>query len=260
MVDINKIRARLAKLKEQNSGAGKDAWRWRPEEGEYQVRLLPWADDPDDPIKTLQFYFGLKKYGLLAPCQFDKPDPVSEFQKALYEDGTVDAKEYAKKLYPKNQGHIPIIVRGEEDKGVRLWRFSPTVQERIYELFLKKGVGVINDPKEGRDLLVKFETKAGKRFRDTSVDVDFEKTPLSDNPKKAKEWLNSIPTLDDKYELLSYDELKKVVDDWFNGADEEGEASGDGTERGGDNKNNEEAKEKAFEEMDEMFEEVMKDD
>ena len=41
---------------------------------------------------------------------------------------------------------------------------------------------------------------------------------LNENKKQAKLWLDSIPSLDDMYELKSYDELEKIVNDWLNGS------------------------------------------
>ena len=42
---------------------------------------------------------------------------------------------------------------------------------------------------------------------------------LNENKKQAKEWLDNIPSLDDMYELKSYDALEKIVNDWLNGDD-----------------------------------------
>jgi len=49
--------------------------------------------------------------------------------------------------------------------------------------------------------------------------------------KKAKEWIDSIPDLDEMYTCKTYEELEKIVNDWLNGDD--AESSDDlGTSRG----------------------------
>lgn len=217
MINIDKIQQKLKELKRENQKSGNTQdWLWRPAVGEYSVRLLPWQDDPSDPVKCFYFYFGIEKYGLLAPYQFDKPDPIKEFQKKLYQEGSEKSKDLAKKLYAKPQGYAPVIVRGEEDKGARVWRFSPQTYERILSFFMKKGIKPINDPKNGRDLSVVLEKDPKKRYPTTTVDLEFDSTPLSEDAKQATEWMESIPNLSEKFEEKSYEELKSLLDKWLN--------------------------------------------
>lgn len=253
MIDVDKIKAKLASLRRENKGNGDHNWRWRSGEGNHKVRLLPWPDSAEDPIKVLYFYFGIKPYGILAPAQFDKPDPVKEFQTKLYKEGTDEAKEIAKKLYSKPRAFVPVIVRDEEDKGVRIWEFNPNVAEQIYEMFLDKEIGAINDFKTGRDLKIKVSKPAGKKFAEIKVTPSMEKTVLSADKEQVKTWTSSIPSLNDKFTPMSYDELKKTLDDWFNG--NEPDASTDGTEKGGDKK----SKTDMSSEFDDVFEQLNKE-
>jgi hypothetical protein len=57
---------------------------------------------------------------------------------------------------------------------------------------------------------------------------------LSPNASTSKQWLESIPDVNKMFELKSYEELSKIVNDWVEGGMP---TESDGTQRGGnDNK------------------------
>src|ERR1700676_4774567 len=104
---------------------------WKPEPGEHKVRGLPNKFAQDGmPLIERWFYFIGENRGFLAPKQFGKPDPVNEFIRSLYQSGKKEDREVAKKLQPKMYAYMPIIVRGQEDKGVQIWKFSKNVYQR----------------------------------------------------------------------------------------------------------------------------------
>ena len=155
-LDLEKIRQKVAELNGELKKNRFSDWRWAPpESGECLIRALPWKDSDGQPIKERNFYYNIGiKGGALSPTQFQKPDPVREFIKKLYKDDTDASKELAKKLYPSMRGYIPVIVRGEEDKGVRIWPFSPKIYKRLYAMLIDADIGDFTDPLEGRDLKV----------------------------------------------------------------------------------------------------------
>ena len=125
-LDFDAIRQKLEKL----SGNTKNrSSMWKPTEGEEaSVRLLSFKDNDGQPFKELWFYYNIgNNRGLLAPNQFGNPDPIQELITKLRDEGTKESYELAKKLYPKMRTYAPVIVRGEEDKGVQIWGL-----ERLY--------------------------------------------------------------------------------------------------------------------------------
>ena len=46
-------------------------------------------------------------------------------------------------------------------------------------------------------------------------------TKLASDAKQAKEWINNIPDIDSIFQLKSYDELSKIINDWLAGDEEE---------------------------------------
>ena len=230
-IDLEAIRKKLGQLSGNNS---KRNTMWRPQEGEeHTVRLLSFQDNDGQPFQERYFYYNIgNNPGLLAPYQFQKPDPIQELITKLRDDGSKESYELAKKLYPKMRTYAPVIVRGEEDKGVRLWAFGKTVYQSLLNIMLDEDYGDITDPSDGRDVKVVCNKPPGRMWAMTEVRPRGKGTPLSSDTNQAADWVRNIPDLDELFTLKSYAELEKIVNDWLNGDD--GSTDGDdGTSRGG---------------------------
>jgi hypothetical protein len=119
-IDLEAIRKRVAQL----SGNYKNSsiQLWKPGVGEYKIRGLAWKNAPEgSPIIEKWFYYLGNGPGILTPNQFGKPDPIQDLIRKLYSSGKPEDKTLAKKLLPKMRAYLPIIVRGEEAKGVQVW-------------------------------------------------------------------------------------------------------------------------------------------
>lgn len=228
-INMDAIRKKLGQLSGQNS---KKNTMWRPEEGsETTVRLLAYPNNDGQPFKELMFYYNIgNNPGLLSPYQFGKPDPIQELITKLRDEGTKESYELAKKLYPKMRCYAPVVVRGEESKGVRIWSFGKMVYQSLLNIMLDEDYGDITDPLDGRDIKVVCTKAPGRQWATTEVRPRGKTSALNEDNKQAKEWMSNIPNLDDMYTCKSYNELEKIVNDWLNG-DESG--SSEGTFRGG---------------------------
>jgi hypothetical protein len=228
-INFDAIRKRLDNL---SGNTKKSSTSWKPKEGEeYTVRLLSFPNNDGQPFKELWFYYNIgNNPGLLTPNQFGKPDPIQELITKLRNEGTKDSYELAKKLYPKMRCYAAVIVRGEEDKGVQIWGFGKQVYQALLGIMLDEDYGDITDPESGRDVKVKCFKPQGKKFAETEVMPRGKASPLSPTPTAAKQWLESIPDVNKMFELKSYDELSKIVNDWVEGGMP---TDGDGTTRGG---------------------------
>jgi hypothetical protein len=225
-IDFEAIRKKLERL----SGANRNrSAMWKPTEGEeHVVRLLSFPDNEGQPFQERWFYYGIgNNRGLLAPYQFSDPDPVQELITTLRDDGSKESYELAKKLYPKMRTYAPVIVRGEEDKGVQIWGFGKTVYQTLLGIMLDEDYGDITDPTSGRDIKVACVKQPGRKWAMTEVRPRGRQSKLSSKSDQAKEWLDSIPNLSDIYQCKSYDELSKIVNDWLNDDND----SGDGFEK-----------------------------
>jgi hypothetical protein len=112
--------------------------------------------------------------------------------------------------------YAPIIVRGEEDKGVQIWGFGKMVYQALLNIMLDEDYGDITDPLEGRDVKVTCTREAGRKWATTTVRPRGKETALSANKPQATEWMSGIPDPTGMYECKSYDELTKIINDWLN--------------------------------------------
>jgi len=210
------------------SNNGNSVW-FRPDDGDTDIRIIPTPDGL--PFAERWFYYNIgSNPGLLAPYQFGDPDPIQELITKLRDEGTKESYELAKKLYPTMRYYAPVVVRGEEDKGVRLWSFGKTVYQSLLNIMLDEDYGDITDPTDGRDIKVVCTKAPGRQWATTEVRPRGKVSKLG-TAANAKQWLESVPTLDDMYDEKSYDALSKIVNDWLNG-DEESTSNEGGTTRG----------------------------
>ena len=233
-IDFDAIRKKLNTLSGQNK---KSTIMWRPEEGkDYNIRIVPIPNNDGQPFVDRWYYYGIggeKASAILAPYQFQKKDPIQDLINKLREDGSDASKDLAKKLYPKMRTYAAVIVRGEEEKGVRLWSFGKMIYQDLLRLMLDEDYGDITDPETGRDLKVSTSKQPGKQFADTKFTPRATQTPLSKDQNQAKQWLTTVPNIDDYESLTATEEIEKRVNDWLAG----GSSSDDvGTVRGGPSK------------------------
>jgi hypothetical protein len=215
-INLDAIRNKLNQLSGNNS---KKNSFWKLAEGEEAtIRLLSFPDNDGQPFKELYFYYNIgDNRGLLAPFQFGKPDPFQELISKLREDGSKESYEMAKKLYPKMRCYAPVVVRGEEDKGVQLWSFGKQLYQAFLGIMLDEDYGDITDPSTGRDVKVTSSKAPGRQWPTTEVLPRGSRTQLSKDQRQAKEWLDNIPDINNVYELKTYEELEKVINDWLEG-------------------------------------------
>jgi hypothetical protein len=230
-VDLDAIRRRMAEL----SGAKKTSTvqLWKPPPGEYKIRCLPWKDAPEgQPFMERWFYYVGTNAGILAPKQFGKPDPIDDLIRKLYSTKSDADRAMAKQLQPKMRAYAPVIVRGQEDKGPLVWSFGKLVYQRLLSFFLDEDYGNIIDPNEGFDLKVTITQAPGKQFADTVIDCKGRPSRLHDDPATVKRWLDSIPNIDDMYQLKPAHEIEAVLTNWLNGDSPPSPAEDMGTTRG----------------------------
>ena len=201
-IDFEAIKRKLERLSGNNKSQNV-MWKPQPDE-ESQIRLISFPNNDGQPFKELMFYYNIPgQRGLLAPSQFGERDPVQELINKLRDEGTKESYEMAKKLYPKMRVYAPVVVRGEEDKGVRIWAFGKTVYQSLLNIMLDEDYGDITDPAEGRDIKVVCTKAPGRQWATTEVRPRGKQSSLCEETKRAKEWLDNVPSLEDMYEDVS---------------------------------------------------------
>lgn len=211
-MDINAIKAKLDAL--NNNGQDKEKTDyskifWKPELGKQTVRIVPSAYDPAYPFKELKFHYGIGKYPMIALSNFGKQDPVEEFVKELRKTSDKDNWSLSGKISPKTRIFAPVVVRGEEEKGVRLWGFGVTIYKALLSLAEDEDIGDFTDVMNGWDLVV--EMQKGNPYPETSVRIKPKQTPLSDNNESVDLWLKNQPKPIESFTEYDYDFVKKQL-------------------------------------------------
>jgi hypothetical protein len=217
-IDLDAIKRKLNELSGNSNGPRKSNF-WRPELGEYKVRLLPWQDNDGQPFKEKWFYYNIKERGgILAPVKLGLPDPVAEFCSKLWEEGTPASREMAKQLRPKMRAYAPVIVRGEDEEEVKIWSFGHGVYVQLLGYFVDSDYGDLTHPAEGFDLKVSFTKEKGRMYQTTNVTPRPRSSALHDDANTVKKLLESVPNLDEIYKPESYEVIKAHLDRWAMGA------------------------------------------
>lgn len=216
-MDLNQIKSRLQQINSAQNNGGKDFAKnfWKPAIGKSTVRVVPSAYDKDNPFTELQFHTVLSKYPILALTNFGKKDPVEEFRQALQTAGGKENWSLSGKLTPRTYYYVPVIVRGEEDKGVRLWNIGITLYKALLALAADEDVGDYTDIAEGRD--IKITKVEGNPYPDTSIMPAMKSTPLSTDAKQVEEWLKNQPEPIRCFREQTYDQIKTQLEAFVQG-------------------------------------------
>lgn len=212
-IDLEALKRKLGSFK--RNGGDRDAEIWKPKEGKTIIRIVPWVGNPDNPFIELHFhYLGNKTY--LSPLSYGNRDPIAEFADAVRNDPSKDPKERyaeARPFMPKLRTYVPVIVRGEEDKGVRFYSFGKTVYTDLLTFISDPDYGDISDPKTGRDIVVEYtpKEKSDTNFAKTKVMVKPNVSPLSADPAQMKAWLTTQPDIKSMYPEPSANELNVAL-------------------------------------------------
>ena len=220
-IDLNAIRNKLNKLQTTNQRVSN---LWKPEPGKNQLRIVPYQHNKENPFMELYFHYDLGKRNFLSPVTFGEPDPVLEFAEQLKSSGNSDDWKLGKKLEPKMRTYLPVLVRGKESEGVKMWGFGKQVYQELLTFIADPDYGDITDPTSGRDLVITYTPPEGsERYPKTTIMVKPNVTPATEDKNVAEMVMNGQTDIFDIYKKCTYDDLKAALAAWLNG-DESGEA------------------------------------
>jgi hypothetical protein len=214
-MDLNAIRKRLGQLQTTNN---RTSSLWKPQPGNQQIRIVPYAFNKENPFIELFFHYNLNNRSYLSPISFGRPDPIEEFAQKLKASGNKEDYQLSKKLEAKMRTFAPVIVRGEESQGVKLWGFGKTVYQELLSIIADPDYGDITDPVNGRDVSVEFISaeESGASFPKTNIRVKPNQTPISDEPSVLESVKTSQKDITEIYQEQSYDDLTNVLNEWLN--------------------------------------------
>jgi len=222
-MDINAIKQRLNALQSTGNSSKKEKIDytkvyWKPrEEGKYQIRIVPSKFDSKNPFKEVFVHYGFGKFPIFALTNWGEKDPIVEFASQLRKTNDKENWQLAKKLDPKMRIYAPVLVRGEEEKGVRLWEFGKEIYMQLLGIADDEDYGDFTDINEGRDFTVEAVKGdiAGRIGLKTSIRIKPKTTPLSEDASKIGSFLSEQPDILELQRKRTYDDLKEILQNWL---------------------------------------------
>jgi hypothetical protein len=207
--DINRLNKKTSKDSAKN-----DDLFWKPEK-EHIIRIVPYPHDSSDSLRRIYFHYGLSEKPIVSPVTYGMDDPIMQWAKKLQAEGNKDSWIRGKKLEPKLRVYAPILVRGEESKGVRFYGFTEAVYATLAKFLNSGDYGDISDLTNGNDIYVEYHKKQGDGYPSTSIMIKPNKTAaFSDNEVGAKA-LSEVPKLEDIFKAPTKEELIKVLENYL---------------------------------------------
>jgi len=243
-IDLAKMKAKREAL--ENRGNGQSVF-WRPEDGEQTIRIVPTPDG--DPFREYWFHYNLgKNPGFLSPKKnFGVDDPLNDFIRQLYKDGSDDSIKMAKDLSARQRFFTPVLVRGEEEKGVRLWGFGKTAYRELLNLVLNPEYGDITDVNEGTDLTINYGKPPGAQFPQTTITPRRKSSKLVKSDEEIGKHLDQIPDFDTVFERKTPEQVQTMLDEFLLNEDDAEDVSSESTKYSSNSNQN--AVDKAFAEL-----------
>ena len=222
-MDLDAIKSRLNQLQNTQTNAF-----WKPQPGKSQIRIVPYKHDKANPFSELFFHYSLvPNKTVLSPLSYGRPDPVQQFADKLKSTGNKDEWIQGKRIEPKMRTFVPVVVRGEENEGVKFWGFGKTVYQELLGIIADPDYGDISDSTSGRDISVERQTpaEAGNQYGKTTIRVKPNVTSLSEDSNLLEKLLDEQPELKELYNEPTFDELKSHLSNFLNPSDATDETS-----------------------------------
>jgi hypothetical protein len=220
-MDIKAIKQKLNAL--QSTGQKKEKvdytkYLWKPKsEGKYQIRVVPSVLNKSNPFQEVFVHYGFSKFPIYALTNWGEKDPIVEFAKSLRNTQDKENWQLAKKLDPKMRVFAPIVVRGEEEKGVRLWEFGKEIYMQLLGIAEDEDYGDYTDINEGRDFTVEaIKGDIGGRIGlKTSIRIKPKTTPLTADASQVETFLAEQPVLLEIQRKSTYESVKETLQAWL---------------------------------------------
>lgn len=226
-MDLKSLKSKLEKLNSSNQPKEKKEKKnvyWKPTVGKEKIRVVPSKYNPENPFTELDINYSLNKT-ILSPENFQEKDPIVEFANKLKKENDKEKWILSKKIANKTRIFLPVIVRGKEEEGVKLWQFGKQVYMDFLNLADNEDIGDFTDILEGRDITVTTAgpESTGTPYNKSTIMPDMKVSPLHKDAKLVEKWLDEQPNPIDQFTKYSYDEIMGFLTTWLTADDSEAE-------------------------------------
>ena len=213
-MNLDAIKKKLDELNNSEQGNVNNSDKfWTVPFGKSQIRIVPSMYNPDNPFTELKFHNKLAKYPILALSNFGEQDPVEDLIEKLRETSDKENWSLSGKLTPRPRYFVPVIVRGEEDKGVRIWSIGITTYKALLTLAADEEIGDYTDIANGTDMVVEKVKK--DPFPEITIRAKRTSSPLSENKEELEKWLKDQPDPAELFRKPDYNYIKKKLKEYL---------------------------------------------
>ncbi len=221
-INMDLMRKKLASLRGEGGDKQDSVW-FKPQEGEQDIRIVPTPDG--DPLKEVFFHYnvGEHKRGIMCPKRnFGERCPICEFASALWREGSdnndEESKKLAKSLFVRARYFSPVIWRGHEGEGIKVYGYGKRAYELLLGYILDPEYGDITDTLSGTDISLTYtKPTAPGAYPQTNLKMRRSSSPLLEDTEAIPALLDSMPDIESLFERLSPEEIDAILDEQLSG-------------------------------------------
>jgi hypothetical protein len=220
-INMELMKEKLATLRGEGSRE-KSVW-FKPDEGDQDIRIVPTSDG--DPLKEVHFHYNVGDHrgGIVCPKRnFGENCPICEFASSLWREGVdkndEETKKLAKSLFVRARYFSPVILRGREDEGVKVYGYGKRAYENLLGYILDPDYGDITDPLEGTDISLTYTkpTQPGA-YPQTNLKMRRNTSSLLESTEAIPALLDSLPDIDALFERHTPQQIDAILDEQLAG-------------------------------------------
>ena len=217
-INMELMRRKLATLRGENKGNGNSVF-FRPDDGDTDIRIVPAPDG--DPLKEMFFHYNVGNHqgGIMCPKRnFGERCPICDFASSLWreaaENNDDESKKLAKSLFVRTRYFSPVVVRGREEEGIKVYGYGKTAYELLLGYILDPEYGDVTDINEGTDITLTYTkpTKPGA-FPQTNLKMRRNTSPLVEDVDAISPLLDRMPDFDSLFERLTPEQIDAILDE-----------------------------------------------
>ena len=221
-INMELMKKKLATLRGELDGREQSAW-FRPDEGDQDIRIVPAPDG--DPLKEVYFHYNVGDHrgGIVCPKRnFGDPCPICEFASSLWKEGVAsndeESKKLAKSLFVRARFFSPVVVRGREDEGIKIYGYGKRAYENLLGYILDPDYGDITDTLEGTDIALTYTkpTTPGA-YPQTNLKMRRNTSSLLEDTEAIPALLDSMPDIDALFERQTPEQINAILDEQLAG-------------------------------------------
>ena len=166
---------------------------------------------------------GDHKGGIVCPKRnYGEDCPICEFASSVWKDGVEnndeESKKLAKSLFVRARFFSPVVVRGREEEGIKVYGYGKRAYELLLGYILDPEYGDITDVMEGTDIALTYTkpTTPGA-YPQTSLKMRRNSSPLLEETEAISALLDRMPDFDSLFERLSPEQVGAILDEQLAG-------------------------------------------